>query len=514
MQPHPMRLHFFFVCFFLFREILFVEKGDGKMKELEAGLEENLAAIQSVFATDAAFRRRIFGTGLGVRAAVCYLDGMASQEIIREGVIRPLMLAAPASGETVAAHAAEAVLWATEVTGTKQMETLVTGILSGGAALFFDGCSTALLIDAKGFRSRGIQEPENESVLQGPREGFDEVAIQNLAMIRRKLQTPDLCSEQITIGKRSQTAVYLCYLRSLASPRLLEKIKHRLSKIEIDGVLDTNYLNELIRDGKRSLFKTMGTTERPDVVAAKLLEGRVAILANGTPVVLTVPYLFAENFQSDEDYYVNFWGASIGRLLRYFCFFLTVSVPAVYLALLTHHQRLLPTFLLLSAAGTRGGVPFSSLVECLVLILVLEILKETGARMPQNLGHTLGIIGGLVVGQAAVEARLVSASMLIVVAVSGIAGLMIPRLRAAVFFLRVGLVLLAAWLGLAGYLLGISFLLISLTGTESFGAPYLQPLESPTVQGMKDTFLRLPWGKMLTRPAFNRNLTRQRSKKK
>ena len=483
------------------------------METLKTDLAENLEIVSRAFCADSTFRRRLFQTGTGARAAICYLDGMVSQETIREGVIRPLMLALPTSEPNLAAHAAERLLFAAEVKGTDSPGAVIEGLLGGSAALFLEGCPTALVIDAKGFRSRGIQEPENESVLQGPREGFDEVAIQSIAMIRRKLQTPDLCAEQITLGKRSKTAVYLCYLRSLASPRLVAELKRRLEKIEIDGVLDTNYLNELIRDQKMSVFKTMGTTERPDVVAAKLLEGRVAILANGTPVVLTAPYLFAENFQSDEDYYVNFWGASIGRLLRYLCFFLTISVPAVYLALLTHHQRLLPTFLLLSAAGTRGGVPFSSLVECLVLILVLEILKETGARMPQNLGHTLGIIGGLVVGQAAVEARLVSASMLIVVAVSGIAGLMIPRLRAAVFFLRTGLVLLAAWLGLAGYLLGISLLLIRLTGTTSFGVSYLQPLESPTAQGIKDTFLRFPWGKMRTRPAFNRNLIRQRRKK-
>jgi len=483
------------------------------MEQTQTGLSENLETILSAFRTDASFRCRVFQTGMGARAAICYLDGMVSQEVVREGVIRPLMLALPTSEPNLAAYASECVLFATEVKGTDSIDTAIDGLLGGAAILFFDACPTVLVIDAKGFRSRGIQEPENESVLQGPREGFDEVAIQSIAMIRRKLQTPDLCAEQITLGKQTKTAIYLCYLRRLASPRLVAELKRRLAKIEIDGVLDTNYLNELIRDKKTSIFKTMGTTERPDVVAAKLLEGRVAILANGTPVVLTVPYLFAENFQSDEDYYVNFWGASIGRLLRYLCFFLTISVPAVYLALLTHHQRLLPTFLLLSAAGTRGGVPFSSLVECLVLILVLEILKETGARMPQNLGHTLGIIGGLVVGQAAVEARLVSASMLIVVAVSGIAGLMIPRLRAAVFFLRVGLVLLSAWLGLAGWLLGVSALLIRLTGTTSFGVSYLQPLESPTAQGMKDTFLRVSWGKMLTRPAFNRNLTRQRRKK-
>ncbi len=484
------------------------------MAQLEPQFDKNLKAICSVFSADAAFRHRMFQTGWGARAAICYLDGMASAEQIREGVVRPLMEATKLpTVANLATYTSENILWATEISREDKMEAVVSRILGGAAALFLEACPAALLIDAKGFRSRGIQEPENESVLQGPREGFDEVAIQSLAMIRRKLQTPDLCAEQLTIGKQSKTAVYLCYLRSLASPRLVANLKRRLSDIEIDGILDTNYLNELIRDERHSVFKTVGTTERPDVVAAKLLEGRVAILANGTPVALTVPYLFAENFQSDEDYYVNFWGASIGRLLRYLCFFLTISVPAVYLALLTHHQRLLPTFLLLSAAGTRGGVPFSSLVECLVLILVLEILKETGARMPQNLGHTLGIIGGLVVGQAAVEARLVSASMLIVVAVSGIAGLMIPRLRAAVFFLRVGLVLLAAWLGLPGCLLGISLLLIRLTGTISFGVPYLQPLESPTVQGIKDTFLRLPWGKMLTRPAFNRNLTRQRRKK-
>lgn len=470
--------------------------------------------VCALFSSDAAFRHRVFQTGMGCRAAVCYLDGMASAEGLREGVIRPLLSAANFNGEpNAAAFAAEKVLWAAEVSGTGQFDAIVSGLLSGGAAIFFEGCATALVVDVKGFRSRGIQEPENETVLQGPREGFDEVAIPNLAMIRRKLQTADLCAEVMTVGKRSKTQIYLCYLRSLASARLVAELKRRLAKIEIDGILDANYLNELIRDRKSSVFKTIGTTERPDVVAAKLLEGRVAILANGTPVVLTVPYLFAENFQSDEDYYVNFWGASIGRFLRYLCFFLTISVPAVYLALLTHHQRLLPTFLLLSSAGTRGGVPFSSLAECLLLILVLEILKETGARMPQNLGHTLGIIGGLVVGQAAVEARLVSASMLIVVAVSGIAGLMIPRLRAAVFFLRVGLVLLAAWLGLPGCLLGLSLLLIRLTGTVSFGVSYLQPLETPTVQGMKDTFLRFSWGKMLTRPAFNRDRTRQRREK-
>lgn len=481
------------------------------MEKLGTDLWNNLDRFREIFRGDGTFRHRVFRSGMGVRCAVLYLDGMISAVVVNRDVIRPLMQAnPPAKGQDPAAYASEEVLWAVEVKGSGKEKTLVSAMLHGGVVLLFEGSASALHVDAKGFRTRGIQEPQNESVLQGPREGFDESAIPNLAMLRRKLQTEDLCMEPMTVGRRSGTAIYLCYLRSLASPRLVKEVRRRLGTIDIDGVLDTNYLNELIRDRRLSVFKTVGTTERPDVAAAKLLEGRVAIVADGTPVVLTMPYLFAENFQSDEDYYLNFWVSSIGRFLRYVCFFLTVSVPAVYLALLTHHQSLLPTFLLLSSAGTRGGVPFSSLAECLLLILVLEILKETGARMPQNLGHTLGIIGGLVVGEAAVEARLISASMLIVVAISGIAGLMIPRLRAAVFYVRLGLVLLAAWMGLAGCLVGLTLLIIRIMGISSFGIPYLLSLESPTVQGLKDTVVRLPWGMMRTRPFFNRDRIRQK----
>lgn len=469
----------------------------------------DLDRFRARFAKDGTFRYRVFRTGFGPRCAVLYLDGMVSGQTVSESVIRPLICAAPGPEKDPAAYAAEAVLWAGDVKWEADFSKLAAALLRGETVLLFEGSGVALHSDTKGYRTRGIQEPQNETVLQGPREGFDEAALPNLAMLRRKLQTDDLCLEPLNVGRRSGTAVYLCYLGSLAAPGLVEEVRRRIGKIDIDGILDTNYLNELIRDHGRSVFKTVGTTERPDVVAAKLLEGRVAVIADGTPVALTMPYLFAENFQSDEDYYLNYWVSSIGRFLRYICFFLCVSVPAVYLALLTHHQSLLPTFLLLSSAGTRGGVPFSSLAECLLLILVLEILKETGARMPQNLGHTLGIIGGLVVGEAAVDARLISASMLIVVSVSGIAGLMIPRLRAAVFFVRLGLVLLGAWLGLAGCLLGATFLLVRLFGLSSFGAAYLSPLETPTAQGMKDTVWRLPWGMMRTRPTFNRDRVRQ-----
>ncbi len=481
-------------------------------RTLTVRLDENLALFRNIFSQDATFRVRDLRSGMGVRCCLLYLDGMVNSELINQSVVRPLILAEPAAGD--AADVIEhQVLYANDVNRKEKLVDLLHGILYGDSILLVEGVACGLVINTKGWRSRGISEPDNETVLQGPREGFDEAAMLNLAQLRRKLQTPDLCIEMQRIGRRTDTLVFLCYLGSLASPQLVKQVKKRLSKIDIDGILDTNYLNELIRDRRYSVFKTCGTTERPDVVAAKLLEGRVAVMVDGTPVVLTMPYLFSENFQSDEDYYLNFWVSSIGRFLRYICFLLTVSVPAFYLALLTFHKRLIPTFLLLSAAQSRGGVPFSSFVECLMLILILEILKETGARMPQNLGHTLSIVGGLVVGQAAVEARLISAPMLIVVAVSGIAGLMIPRLRAAVFYLRLGMILLAAVLGLPGCFLGLTLILIRIMQLSSFGVAYTKPLETPTVQGLKDTVVRLPWWVMRTRPSFNRNLRRQRKRR-
>ena len=380
--------------------------------------DDDLEGFRRLFARDATFRVRSFRSRIGGRCALLYLDGMVNTEVMNESVVRPLLLAEPAEGDAVELIR-ERVLFANDVKEETLVRELLRGILYGDCVLLVEEGQAALVMNSKGWRTRGVSEPKNEAVAQGPREGFDEAAMLNLAQLRRKLLTCDLCVEMLRIGTRTDTPVFLCYLGELAEPRLVEEVKRRLAGVRIDGVLDSNYLNELIRDHPLSLFKTCGTTERPDTVAAKLLEGRVAIMVDGSPVVLTIPYLFGENFQSDEDYYLSFWASSVGRFLRYVCFFLTVSVPAGYLALITHHQRLLPTYLLLSAAQARAGVPLSSLAECVILILTLEILKETGARMPQSLGHTLSIVGGLVVGQAAVEARLVSAPMLIVVAVSG-----------------------------------------------------------------------------------------------
>lgn len=482
-------------------------------RKLTGCFDADLKMLRELFLRDGTFRCREVRTDAGVRCALLYLDGMVSDETICDAVLRPLMQSGIPEGDPADWYRAN-VLYAGDVKSGDRVCDLLRSILYGDSVLLAEGAKTALLINTKGFRSRGISEPENETVQKGPREGFNEVAMLNLSLLRRRLQTPDLAVEILRVGRRTDTTVFVCYLASLARPQLVKEVRRRLDSIHIDGILDANYLVELTRDHPSSLFETVGSSERPDVIASKLLEGRVALIVDGTPVVLSVPYLFCENFQSDEDYSQNYWVSSLGRMLRYVSFFLAVSLPAFYLGLLTHHTRLIPTYLLLSAAESRAGVPFSSFAECLGLILTLEILGETGARMPQGLGHTLSIVGGLVVGTAAVEARLVSAPMLIAVALSGIAGLMVPRLRGAVLYLRPGMVLLASVLGLPGCFLGLTVIAVRLAGLSSYGVPYLLPLEHPDLQGLKDTVWRLPWRLMRTRPAFSRNPVRQRGGKR
>ena len=492
---------------------------DYEGKGIIGEIEEDLALFKDIFRKDSLLRVREFHCGgdIDTDCAAIYFDGMVNASIINDAIISPMMdlgVMPPDSGgeeEDKADRILKRVLYANEAAATDDLADMLRGAMYGDTVLLIDGCQRALVINSKGWKTRGISEPEDERVLEGPREGFEESAMNNLSLVRRKLQTPDFCAELYRIGRRTDTKVFICYLDSLVSKKALSELKKRLKKIDIDGIFDTNYISELTADRKYTLFRRSGSTERPDIVAARLLEGRVAVVCDGTPMVMTLPYLFSENFQSDEDYYQNFLTASIGRLLRYICFFLSISVPAVYIALTLFHKRLLPTALLMSIAESRVGVPFSSVVECIMLIVIFEILKEAGVRTQQSLGHALSIVGGLVVGQAAVEAKIVSAPMLIVVALSGIAGLMIPRLRAAVFYLRLGLVISAATLGLFGYITLLIFVLIRIISGSSFGVDATPSLAEPVAENMKDTVIRARLGLMCTRPAFNRNKTRMRS---
>ncbi len=483
---------------------------DYKDTYLSGKLDDDIALFKDIFRRDAVLRTREVLIGGTARCYLVYMDGMVNSAQQGETVVEALVEGSlPENFLPDCDYIAKNILFANEVTETEKLPDMLRAILYGDTLLITNGSRSALTINTKGWRTRGISEPSSERVLQGPREGFDEAAMFNLAMIRRKLLTPDLCIELMRIGRRSDTPVFICYLGSLADQKTVNELKRRLKKIDIDGILDSNYIAENIRDCRHSLLKTTGTTERPDIVAARLLEGRIALVVDGTPMVLTLPYLFSENFQSDEDYYINFILASMSRMLRWLCFFITVSVPGVFVALVTHHFDLLPTRFVLTVSRLRAGVPIASVIECIALIFAFEILKEAGLRMPQNLGHALSVVGGLVVGQAAVEAGIISAPMLIAVAFSAIAGLMVPRLTGAVFYWRLFIVIACAVFGLYGYVVAATIFAIRVFSIKSFGVDYTISFAKPDFIHLKDSFIRTSWKRMKTRPDFNKNRIRK-----
>lgn len=472
----------------------------GMLEYVSCDLEENIREIKKIFGADGTLIcRRIqplrFKTP---RCCLFCIDGMASAQLLNESVARPITLLElqPAKETATVDFLQQQVLQACESKQERIVKELLHALLYGDAILFIDGSDQALILGSKGFLKRGITEPVSETCLKGPREGFVEPLLHNLAMIRRRLRTTDLKLEYFTLGSVTKTDCCLCYLESCVDPDVLACLRKRLEQITIDGVIDSNYIAELIRDRPYSLFRTTGSSERPDVVAAKLLEGRIAILSDGSPMAVTVPYIFLEQFQSSEDYYVDVGFAGINRVLRVLGFFFAVSVLPVYLSLVVFHHAFMPLKLILSIAAARQDVPFPIFVEALILLCSFDILREAGVRTPSNMGQTLSVVGGLVIGQAAVEARLVSVPVLIIVAVSGICALIAPKLKAVTLVCRLFFMCLGVNFGLYGYLLGVLMVAALLSGLTSFGVPYLAGLPLFDTEKSEDSLIRPPFWRM------------------
>lgn len=471
-------------------------------KQLSKSLETNMQEMRKIFGEDGTLLEHRFSPtsirAAGIECCLYCIDGMVNSVVVNDSIIKPVVLLStrPGTGEDLAVFLERQVIQSNEIKRTNRFEELLRSLLYGDTVVFCHGSGEALIVGTKGFMKRGISEPQNEPYLKGPREGFTEPMLHNLAMLRRKLRTEALRLEYFSLGDSTDTACCMCYLDDTVDRKVLAKLRERLAKIHIDGVLDTNYVAELIRDSWRSPFRTTGTSERPDVVAAKLLEGRVAILVDGSPVVLTVPHIFLEFFQSGEDYYVNYSFAAINRMLRVLGFFISISTVPLYIALIIYHQELLPLSLLLSISKATQNVPFPAVVEALLLLFQFDILREAGSRTPSSIGQTLSVVGGLVIGQAAVEAQMVSAPMLIVVAFSGITGLIAPKLKSGVAISRMLLILLAALYGVYGYLIGMLLLLAYLSGQSSFGVPMLASLPLSQQGSAEDSYVRLPFRRM------------------
>lgn len=365
------------------------------------------------------------------------------------------------------------------------------------------------------FEKRAIEEPAAESGIRGPREGFTESLGVNTALVRRIIKDPALKMKPLHVGTYTKTKVVVSYIEGLVDSTLLEEIENRINRIEIDGILESGYIEEFIEDHPYSPFPQVLYSERPDVVSANLLEGRTIIMIDGTPFALIAPVSFFSLFQSQEDYYERFWIGTFIRMLRFLFLAVSLFLPSIYVAITTFHQEMIPTDLLLSIASSREGVPFPAIVEAIMMEFAFEALREAGVRLPKQIGSAVSIVGALVIGQAAVEAGIVSAPMVIVVSITGIASFLIPRysIGLAIRLLRFPIIILAGFLGLIGVMLAFIILLIHLANLKSFGLPYLSPISTTQKNTLRDTIIRSPLWKMDVRPQLTGNvdLTRQGS---
>lgn len=460
-------------------------------------LEDNIAQMQALFQNDNTFVTRIVESRAqpNLRCAVFFFDGMVKNLAINQSVLRPItdwVGTVPVSADTLATCISQV----NDSRVEPDISKMLSSMLYGDTVILTEGDPRPVVVNTKGFSLRSSGEPDNERVLQGPHEGFTEGFMTNLSMIRRRLRTPHLKFTFYPFGTQTHTTVALCYIDGICKPEIIQEWQKRLSRFSMDGVLDANYFSETLRDHRLSPFPTMGVTERPDVVSARLLEGQAALIVDGTPVALTAPYVLQECFQANDDYYRSFFYIALTRILRLAGFVLSISIPALYVSLLLYHQEILPTRLLFAIAAARQGVPMPTLLETILLLLVFEVLKEAGTRTPGAIGQTMSIVGGLVLGQAAVSARFVSAPVVIVVAVAGVLGLLCPKLTTAAMVSRFFLLVCGAILGLYGLFFGGALLLAHLCSLDSFGMPYLMNLLPRVSPHLEDAYVRAPWYKM------------------
>ncbi len=384
-------------------------------------------------------------------------------------------------------------------------------LLGGDLLVCVEGDERYLVVAARSYPTRGITEPPTETVLRGPREGFIENIKTNLSLLERRLKTPDFAIDRIKIGRRTKTDAAVCYLASVAEPRVVKKVKERLKKIDIDGIIDSQYLVPYIEEKPLSIFKQTGVSEKPDVVAAKILEGRVAIVVDGSPMVVTVPFVMVEEFQSGDDYYQRSSYSAFIRVLRYLGLVLATLLPGLYVALQNFHYTLIPVRFMITLMTSIKGLPLSPLAETLVVLFLFEIIREASVRMPRAVGMAMSIVGALVLGETAVNAGIISSPAVMITALSSIALFTVPNLIGPMSVLRMAYTLIGGLSGLFGLILAVLITLHYICSLNAYDSPYLAPFTPLVYSDLKDSVERVAYPDMKKRPTSvpNQNPTRQ-----
>lgn len=476
-----------------------------KGMKLSPDLKENLKTLQQVCGHSYDVKFREFMVREKTPGALVFIDNMV-KDLSVEKILRALVIDSRKIKEwepgSLLYTSVRNLLTAEDVEETSSIDDLFYKITFGNTAILIDGQATALLCNTVGFKTRSITDPDSETTIQGPREGFVEDIFTNTSLIRRQIRVPHLWIESIEVGDLTKTMVAVAYIKGLVDEKLLQELWERLKGIKTDAIFGSGYIKEFITDEPFSIFPLLMRTERPDIVGSVILEGRVAIFVDGSPHVLILPAELPMFLQSPDDYYEDAIAGSFIRLLRWMAVIISVLLPSFYVATVNFHQELLPTALLLRITSSREGVPFPVFAEILIMELLFEILREAGIRLPATIGPAISIVGALVLGEAAIRAGMVSPAVVIVIAMTAIAGFTTPIYSMSIAFrlTRFAFTILAAILGLFGIQFGVLLLIIHLCSIRTFGIPYMVPIAPFVMEDMKDNVFRLwAWARN-TRP--------------
>ena len=471
-------------------------------------LDKNINYLKDKFNGSADFTVRYL-TVNNVRCGIITMEGMCNKDTLSLTVLNPLLTQSypPVEKMELFLYIEKSVLASSEISRVYVYEKIMQFMMSGFAILFIDGCSTALSIGAQGFSFRSVSEPESEASERGSKEGLVEPLRINMTLIRRRIKNPDLKFETMTLGGVSKTDICLCYLTNAVSDSILEKLRNKLKDTDLDTLLASGYLVSYLEDkNDHSIFSGIGVTERPDTVSGKINEGRIAILIDGTPSALIIPYLFVENFQTMGDYSYQPYYATLIRIMKYICFFIASLLPGLYTAFALFNPELFPEQILNKVATSIGSTPFGLITELLLVLFMYEIMREAGLRLPKTLGHAVSIVGALVIGDTAVSAGLIGAPTLLIVALTAIASYVIPTLYPQMCVLRVVFIFAGGFFGIWGIVLLFCVVAVNMCGKSVLGVPYTMPLAPFKLFGMRDVAIRADW-KLLNQ---ERNLIRDR----
>lgn len=480
------------------------------MTSVSENIKENIKVYRQIYkdCSDIKMREMMLGRKKNVRCFLAYIEVAVSNILMETTALgRLLSYLEQAPGEEIVEILDKNALGIADVTPFETMEEAAQGMLTGDAILFVDGYPKALKISDKGYPNMGVTEADSEKVIRGSNEGFADSIKVNTALIRKRVRSTKVKVKEMRPGVRSHTNVNLVYMEDLAYPEIIAEVEKRLNRYEIDGVLDSGVIEQLAEEKWYSPFPQFQTTQRPDRAAMAILEGRVVVLSDNSPVALILPTDYNSFIKTSDDYYNRWEVATFGRLLRYIASFFAMTFPGLYLAVTNFHTQVLPTTLLLSFQAARQGVPFPAVFEVLLMEISFELLREAGVRLPGAMGNTIGIVGGLIIGQAAVEANLVSPIVVIIVAFTALCSFAIPNEEFAFSFriLKFVFIAVCAWLGYFGFLISLLMVLIHLSHLTSFGIPYLMPFVGPELTGYEDQrdFLwRFPLRRITKRPIY------------